>query len=120
MWIKAYILEAETINEIKKVGEDVICSIELQEFATLGYLFDLNKACLSGLSTLKEGIQDEDYTTTTLGQCCTGSIPFRGKQAEQACRNSWVEDRGLATAPFDRLFLSFSNEESMLNERHKN
>lgn len=119
MWIKAYIFAAGKINEIKKVGEDVICSIELEEFATLGFFLILTRSVYLA-STLKEGIHDEDYTATTLGQCCTGSIPFRGKQTEQACRNSWVKDRGLAPAMFERLFLSFSNEESMLNERHKN
>lgn len=34
-------------------------------------------------------------------------VPFRRKQAEQACRNLWVEDSGFKKDACDRLFLSF-------------
>lgn len=39
---------------------------------------------------------------TTIGLV---KVPFRGKQAEQACRNLWVEDSGLANASCDRPLL---------------
>lgn len=47
------------------------------------------------------------YTTVSSSLDWAANVPSRGKQAEQACRNSWVEDRGFEAATGTWLFLSF-------------
>lgn len=60
--------------------------------------------------TLWKQLQDAyESTAYVLISCRTTiglvKVPFRGKQAEQACRNLWVEHSGLANASCDRPLL---------------